>query len=40
MKYTYENRFEKLGEFKLVKFRAGEGALKEGMIVTLEKDPK
>lgn len=38
MKYNYEPQFEKLVEFRLCKFRAGVGAVKEGVIVSLEKE--
>ncbi len=39
MKYTYDE-WKREGEWKLVKFRAGVGAVKEGVLVSLERRPQ
>ena len=40
MKYDYEEKTEKLGEFKLIKFKNGQSAVKEGLVLSIEKDKK
>jgi len=38
MKYSYEDKFMRLGDFNVVKFKNGGAATKEGkMLVSLEK---
>lgn len=37
MKFDYEKTFEKLGEWRVIKFRAGVGAVKERLVASLEK---
>jgi hypothetical protein len=39
MKYTYEE-WNREGEWRVVKFRAGVGAVKEGVLVSLERRPQ
>ena len=38
MKYVYEERTEKLAEFRLVKFKNGQSPVKEGLVLSIEKD--
>ena len=38
MKYVYEEKTEKLGEFRLIKFKNGQSPVKEGLILSIEKD--
>lgn len=40
MKYEYEGGMERLGEFKLSKFRNGCSPAKEGVLVSVERDSK
>lgn len=38
MKFDYQEQTMKIAEFKLVKFKNGQNATKEGVILSLEKD--
>jgi hypothetical protein len=39
MKYTYEEKTEKIGDFKITKFKNGVNATKEGTLrLSLEKE--
>lgn len=38
MKYDYEQRTVKLGEFKLARFKSGQNATKEGALLSLERE--
>jgi hypothetical protein len=38
MKYKYETLTQKLGEFRLPRFKSGQNNTKEGMMLSLEKD--
>jgi hypothetical protein len=38
MKYNYEKNTDKLGEFRILKFRPGVSATREGLILSIEKD--
>lgn len=37
MKYEYEQRTDKVGEFKLIKFKNGQSLAKEGLVLHLER---
>jgi hypothetical protein len=38
MKYEYKQEMERVGEWRLGKFRAGVGAVKEAVVLSLEKE--